>query len=51
MPDTTEDSILKTIVYFVYYRFVNLAVVTPDAYKIVSGELPGSARKALVVVC
>eukprot|EP01094_Clydonella_sp_ATCC50884_P007638 TRINITY_DN1685_c0_g1_i1.p1 TRINITY_DN1685_c0_g1~~TRINITY_DN1685_c0_g1_i1.p1 ORF type:complete len:877 (+),score=470.13 TRINITY_DN1685_c0_g1_i1:156-2786(+) len=50
MPDTTEDSVRKIIVYFVYYRFINLAVVTPDAYNIVSSDLPGSARKALVVV-
>lgn len=50
LPDATKDDILKLLVYFVYYRFINLAIVTPDAYSVTEGELPQSARKNLVVV-
>jgi len=50
LPDATKDDILKLEVYFVYYRFINLAIVTPDAYNVVEGELPQAARKNLVVV-
>jgi Ras GTPase-activating-like protein IQGAP2/3 len=50
LPDATKDDILKLEVYFVYYRFINLAIVTPDAYNVIEGELPQSARKNLVVV-
>jgi len=37
-------------VYFVYYRFINLAIVTPDAYGVIEGELPQRARKNLVFI-
>jgi len=50
LPDATKDDILKLEVYFVYYRFINLAIVTPDAYNVTEGELPQAARKNLVVV-
>ncbi len=30
---------LKVTGYFVYYRFINLAIVTPDAYNVVDKEL------------
>ena len=36
--------------YFVYYRFINLAIVTPDAYNVVDKELEQVVRKNLVVV-
>lgn len=48
LPDTTEEDISKVIVYFVYYRFINLAIVQPDQYKIASDELPPIARKNLI---
>mmetsp|Transcript_22707 Transcript_22707/g.89808 ORF Transcript_22707/g.89808 Transcript_22707/m.89808 type:complete len:920 (-) Transcript_22707:110-2869(-) len=51
LPDTTEADITKVTVYFVYYRFINLAIVTPDAYHLISDtDLPGIARKNLVTV-
>jgi Ras GTPase-activating-like protein IQGAP2/3 len=50
LPDTTEDDISKVIVYFVYYRFINLAIVQPDAYKIANDDLPPIARKNLITV-
>lgn len=51
LPETTEADITKVTVYFVYYRFINLAIVTPDAYNLISDtDLPGIARKNLVTV-
>jgi len=41
---------LKVTGYFVYYRFINLAIVTPDAYSVVDKELEPVVRKNLVVV-
>ncbi len=34
-----NDQVLKVTGYFVYYRFINLAIVTPDAYNVVDKEL------------
>merc|ERR1712063_79544 len=48
LPDTTEEDITKVIVYFVYYRFINLAIVQPDAYHIAGDDLPPIARKNLI---
>lgn len=48
LPDTTEEDISKVIVYFVYYRFINLAIVQPDAYHIAGNDLPPIARKNLI---
>ena len=41
---------LKVTGYFVYYRFINLAIVTPDATKVVDHALDPDVRKNLVVV-
>jgi Ras GTPase-activating-like protein IQGAP2/3 len=48
--NASEDDILKVTGYFIYYRFINLAIVTPDAFEIVDKELPPLARKNLVAV-
>jgi Ras GTPase-activating-like protein IQGAP2/3 len=40
----------KVTGYFVYYRFINLAIVTPDAFEIYDKELTPVARKNLVTV-
>jgi len=48
--NSPEDDILKVTGYFVYYRFINLAIVTPDAFEIVDKELQPVARKNLVAV-
>lgn len=45
-----EEDILKVTGYFVYYRFINLAIVTPDAFEIIDKELSVIARKNLVSV-
>lgn len=45
-----KDDILKVIGYFIYYRFVNLAIVTPDAFEIIDKELNPVARKNLVSI-
>lgn len=45
-----NDQVLKVTGYFVYYRFINLAIVTPDAYSVVDKELEPVVRKNLVVV-
>lgn len=49
-PDAKEDDIMKIVSYFVYYRFFNLAIITPDQYDIVERELTPVARKNLVAV-
>lgn len=48
--NSSDDEISKVIGYFVYYRFVNLAIVTPDSFDLVSKELTMTARRNLVVV-
>jgi len=45
-----NDQVLKVTGYFVYYRFINLAIVTPDAYNVIDKELDPVVRKNLVVV-
>ncbi|EGG18524.1 RasGTPase-activating protein [Cavenderia fasciculata] len=42
------EEIAKVIGYFVYYRFMNLAIVTPDAFEIINKELSMISRKNLV---
>ena len=34
-PDTTEDDILKIVGNLVYYRYMNPAIVAPDAFDII----------------
>jgi len=46
--NSTQDEIAKVIGYFVYYRFINLAIVTPDAFEILDKELSITSRKNLV---
>ncbi|KAF2076957.1 hypothetical protein CYY_001733 [Polysphondylium violaceum] len=46
--NSTPDEIAKVIGYFVYYRFINLAIVTPDAFEILDKELSITSRKNLV---
>ena len=49
-PDASKDKILKVSSYFVFYRFINLAIVTPDSYEVVHRELPLAVRKNLTHV-
>eukprot|EP01133_Synstelium_polycarpum_P004372 gene4372-5114_t len=46
--ESKPDEIAKVIGYFVYYRFMNLAIVTPDAFEIIDKELSMNSRKNLV---
>jgi len=50
LPEATKEDIIKLEVYFVYYRFINLAIVTPDAFNVIDRELPPQSRKNLVVI-
>eukprot|EP01095_Lingulamoeba_sp_RSL-Kostka_P012243 TRINITY_DN481_c0_g2_i1.p1 TRINITY_DN481_c0_g2~~TRINITY_DN481_c0_g2_i1.p1 ORF type:complete len:902 (+),score=391.29 TRINITY_DN481_c0_g2_i1:61-2766(+) len=50
LPETPEEDISKVLVYFVYYRFINTAIVTPDAYDICTNDIQAVARKNLVSV-
>jgi len=48
---SADDDILKVTGYFVYYRFINLAIVTPDSFEIINTmDLTPIARKNLVAV-
>jgi len=48
--DTSDDEIGKVIGYFVYYRFMNVAIVTPDSHALTGKEVSMLARRNLVVV-
>eukprot|EP01105_Mastigella_eilhardi_P025368 TRINITY_DN6896_c0_g1_i1.p1 TRINITY_DN6896_c0_g1~~TRINITY_DN6896_c0_g1_i1.p1 ORF type:complete len:869 (-),score=305.12 TRINITY_DN6896_c0_g1_i1:110-2545(-) len=48
-PQATEDDISKLIVHFVYFRFINLGIVTPDTFGIVSQVSPESVFSLLQV--
>jgi len=50
LPDCTAEDILRLPAYFAFFRFINPAIVTADSYNIIDVEMPGSVRKALVVV-
>eukprot|EP01087_Luapelamoeba_hula_P002864 TRINITY_DN1266_c0_g1_i2.p1 TRINITY_DN1266_c0_g1~~TRINITY_DN1266_c0_g1_i2.p1 ORF type:complete len:921 (+),score=243.14 TRINITY_DN1266_c0_g1_i2:199-2961(+) len=45
-----NDQVLKVTGYFVYYRFINLAVVSPDAFNVIEKALEPLMQKNLVVV-
>jgi hypothetical protein len=44
------EQVLKVVGYFVYYRFINVAIITPDQHKVVEKDLSMALRKNLVVV-
>lgn len=45
------DEIMKVLGYFVYYRFHNIAIVTPDTFQLIENDkLSMNARRNLVVV-
>ena len=52
LPDSTDLDIQRLIGYFVYYRFLNLAIVAPDSSgaQLVKKELSPLARKSCVVI-
>lgn len=50
LTDATKEDILKLEGYFVYYRFLNLAIVTPDSFDIIQGDIPQTVRKSLAVI-
>lgn len=50
LAEAADEDILKVTGYFVYYRFINLAIVTPDAFEIITQELTPVMRKNLVAV-
>jgi Ras GTPase-activating-like protein IQGAP2/3 len=54
LPDSTHDDILKLTGYFVYYRFINVALVNPDAktrdQQIIKEEVPPLQRRAIATV-
>jgi hypothetical protein len=49
-PKSNPEEILRLIGYFSYYRFVNLAIVTPDEFDIGVGEITPLVRQNLVFV-
>eukprot|EP01117_Protostelium_nocturnum_P020952 TRINITY_DN97_c0_g1_i1.p1 TRINITY_DN97_c0_g1~~TRINITY_DN97_c0_g1_i1.p1 ORF type:complete len:852 (-),score=397.92 TRINITY_DN97_c0_g1_i1:65-2620(-) len=48
--EAKEDDIQKVTGYFVYYRFINVALVSPEAYDIVEREVNSTVRKNLVYI-
>lgn len=47
---TSEIDIYRVAGYFVYYRFINLAIVTPDAFEIIDREMSPLSRKNLATI-
>ncbi|EAL63601.1 RasGTPase-activating protein [Dictyostelium discoideum AX4] len=47
---STQDEILKVIGYFIYYRFIQVAMVSPEEYDLVGREIHPTARKNLINV-
>ena len=50
LPGASKEDVLRLTGYFVYYRFINVALVSPEAFKIVPRELGTRDRKNLLVV-
>jgi len=50
LPDASKDDLLRLTGYFVYYRFINVALVSPEGFQIVARELGTKERKNLIVV-
>jgi len=48
--NSDDDDIGKVIGYFVYYRFMNVAIVTPDSHALTGKDVSMLARRNLVVV-
>lgn len=48
--NSSEDDIGKVLGYFVYYRFMNVAIVTPDSHALTGKDVSMMARRNLVVV-
>ncbi len=47
LKDASKDDLLRLIGYFVYYRFINVALVSPEEFKVLGGL---SQRVACVYV-
>lgn len=45
-----QDDIYKVLGYYVYYRFINLAIVTPDLFNLADRNMSLTCRKNLVQV-
>jgi hypothetical protein len=55
-PDASDDEILKVVGNLIYYRYMNPAIVAPDAFDIVSlsadkGLNPDQVRRRQTVLC
>ncbi|GAM17373.1 hypothetical protein SAMD00019534_005480 [Acytostelium subglobosum LB1] len=48
--NSSQDEILKVIGYFIYYRFIQVAMVSPEEYDLVGREIHPPARKNLINV-
>ncbi|KAH3767841.1 Ras GTPase-activating protein [Pelomyxa schiedti] len=49
-PDASEDDINRLTVHFVYFRFINLGIVTPDPFKIVDIQITPESLFSLLQV-
>ncbi len=37
-PDATTEDIHRLLGYFIYYRFINIAIVAPDTFQLVESK-------------
>eukprot|EP01027_Heterolobosea_sp_BB2_P009318 GEZU01013749.1.p1 GENE.GEZU01013749.1~~GEZU01013749.1.p1 ORF type:complete len:1370 (-),score=732.55 GEZU01013749.1:189-4298(-) len=49
-PESTDTVIMTVIGYLVYYRFMNPAIIQPDAYELTSAMINQVTRRNLVLV-
>ncbi len=49
LKDASKDDLLRLIGYFVYYRFINVALVSPEAFKVRVG--PAFVCGLFVILC
>jgi Ras GTPase-activating-like protein IQGAP2/3 len=49
-PKATPDETVRVLSYYVYYRFINLAIVTPDSFGIGGVEPTMQMRRNLIVL-
>jgi Ras GTPase-activating-like protein IQGAP2/3 len=49
-PEAKEIEYLKIVAYFAYYRFINLSIVTPNAFDLIEDELEPMQIKDLATI-
>lgn len=49
-PDTNKEAILNVVGYLIYYRFMNPAIIQPDAFQLTNSQIGQTTRRNLILV-